>query len=115
MEREKFYQSRIWKNVRRNVWLKQSCLCSRCGRAVYVDGLSSYIPKEKRLKGIVHHKVYLNDINIYDDAISISEDNLEGLCIDCHNNEHFKTDSVRKDVKFDDNGNLISVAKPPYK
>ena len=39
--------------------------------------------------------------------ITLNEDNLEGLCIDCHNTEHFKVDSLRNDVMFDEDGNLI--------
>jgi len=113
MTREEFYQTKTWKKVRRNVWLKQSCLCARCSRPVYVNGISQYIPKEKRLKGIVHHKQYLTDENFNDDGISLNEDNLEGVCIDCHNKEHFNTGVTRNDVMFDGNGNLILVSSPP--
>ena len=43
-----------------------------------------------------------------DPEIVYDENNLEGICIDCHNKEHFKkTLSVRPDLKFDRNGNLI--------
>ena len=108
MEREKFYQTKAWKSVRRNVWIKQSCLCARCGKPVYVDRLSDKnIPKEKRVKGIVHHKIYLTDINFTDINISSNEDLLEGLCIDCHTKEHFKSEVVRSDVTFDCEGNLV--------
>lgn len=106
--RHQFYKSKAWKDVRKTIWLKQNLLCNRCHRPVYVDGISDYIPKEKRLIGIVHHKEYLNDSNIYDMNISLNEDNLEGVCIDCHNLEHeISTKAVRKDYMFDDNGNLI--------
>lgn len=108
MVREKFYQSKAWKNVRRYVWLKQHCLCARCHRPVFVRGLSDYIPKDKRVKGIVHHVEYLNDTNVYDDSIALNENMLEGLCIECHNKEHFKSNSVRNDVTFDENGDLIA-------
>ncbi len=107
MTRAEFYQTKVWKQVRKNVWLKQSCLCNRCHRAVYVNGISEYIPKERRLKGIVHHKEYLTDTNFNDDNIALNEDNLEGLCIDCHNKEHFTTLATREDVIFDKDGNLI--------
>lgn len=107
MTRKEFYQSKVWKQVRKNIWLKQSCLCAECHRPVYVDKISEWIPKEKRLKGIVHHKEYLNDININDESISLNEDNLEGLCIDCHNKEHFTTDVTKSDVMFDEEGNLV--------
>ena len=101
-----FYYTKMWKQVRKQVWLKQHCICNRCKRPVYVDGISDYIPKEKRLKGIVHHIEYLNETNINNPEITIDENNLEGLCIECHNLEHIDT-STRKDVLFDEMGNLI--------
>lgn len=107
MTREEFYQTTAWKKVRRNIWLKQACLCARCHRSVYVNTISEWIPKEKRLKGIVHHKEYLNDLNYEDTNISLNENNLEGLCIDCHNKEHFTTLVTRNDLMFDEEGNLI--------
>ena len=106
--RQSFYNSKAWKDMRKYIWLKQSCLCARCHRAVYVDGISDYIPKEKRLVGIVHHEEYLNDFNILDDSIALNEDLLKGICIDCHNEEHNLGSGVtKKDVMFDENGNLI--------
>lgn len=107
MTRQEFYQTKAWKQVRKNIWLKQSCLCNRCHRPVYVNGISEWIPKEKRLKGIVHHKEYLNDTNFNDINISLNEDNLEGVCIDCHNKEHFSTTATRDDLLFDDEGNIV--------
>lgn len=107
MTREEFYQTKVWKLVRKNIWLKQSCLCNRCHRPVYVNGISEWIPKEKRLKGIVHHKEYLTDINFNDDSISLNEDNLEGVCIDCHNKEHHSTLVTRNDLVFDSEGNIV--------
>ena len=103
----KFYDSKAWKTVRKQVWLEQHLLCNRCHRAVYVDGLSQYIPKEKRLKGIVHHKEYLSDDNINSKEKTIGRYNLEGLCIDCHNKEHFSSDATRKNIMFDEDGNII--------
>lgn len=103
-----FYYSPVWKRVRKQVWLKQHCLCNRCGRPVYVDKISPYLPKEKRLKGIVHHKIWLNKDNINNDEITLDENNLEGLCIDCHNLEHNDKGILRDGYVFDDNGNLVS-------
>ncbi len=105
--RKKFYNSKLWNQVKNNVWLKQHLLCNRCGKPVYVDGLSDWLPKDKRRIGIVHHIEYLNDMNIYDDNLTINEDNLEGLCKDCHEQEHHKPTSIRDNYMFDDNGNLI--------
>ena len=105
--RKDFYQSKVWKLVKRNVWLKQSCLCAECHKPVYVDGISEYIPKEQRRTGIVHHKIWLDDSNVYDENISLNEDNLVGICKECHEREHHKDMSTRNDVMFDDDGNLI--------
>lgn len=101
-----FYKSKAWKQVRLNVWRKQYCLCSRCGKSVYVDGISEWIPKEKRLKGIVHHKIHLNNSNVYDDDITLNEENLEGVCINCHNYIHSNPGILREGFTFDENGNL---------
>lgn len=105
--RKDFYNSKAWKTVRKNVWIKQNLLCNRCYKPVYVDGLSEYIPKGKRRTGIVHHKNYLDDSNIYDDNITLNEENLEGLCKECHELEHHQDISTRKEYFFDENGYLI--------
>ena len=105
--RKDFYNSKAWKTVRKNVWLKQNCLCARCYKPVYVDGISEYIPKENRRIGIVHHKIHLDNTNVYDDEISLNEDNLEGLCIECHNQEHNPITSTREEYAFDEYGNLV--------
>lgn len=53
---------------------------------------------------IVHHKDYINESNYIDDNVFFNWDNLEGLCLDCHNKEHFKK---KIEYKFDENGDLI--------
>jgi len=106
INRYKFYHSKAWKQAKNEIWYRQNLLCNRCHRPVYVDGLSMYVPKEKRLKGIVHHKEYITDENIYDDNITLNIDNFEGLCIDCHNEEHFKLDTLRDGYVFDEYGQL---------
>lgn len=112
VNRQSFYNSKAWKDMRKYIWLKQNLLCNRCHRAVYVDGISSYLPKEKRLIGIVHHKEYLNNSNINDINITLNENNLEGICIECHNEEHLEgIGATKKDVMFDDMGNLIPRPK----
>lgn len=105
--RKDFYNSKAWKQVRKNVWLKQNLLCGICNRPVYVDGISEWIPKESRRTGIVHHKEFLNDLNVYDDAIALDENNLIGVCKDCHEKEHHKDISTRIGYEFDEYGNLV--------
>lgn len=106
--RKDFYNSKAWKTVRKNVWIKQNLLCNRCHKPVYVDGLSDYIPKDKRRIGIVHHKEYLDNSNVYDVDIALNENNLEGLCKECHEEEHHQDVSTRKEYYFDEKGNLKS-------
>lgn len=106
--RKEFYHSALWKKVKRNIWIRQCLMCNRCHKPVYVDGLSEWIPKEQRRTGIVHHKIYLNDINIDDPNLTINEDNLEGLCKECHELEHHKDEIVRIEYKFDEDGNLVA-------
>ena len=77
---------------------------------MYVDGISEYIPKEKRRIGIVHHKEYLDDYNVSNTDITLNIDNLEGLCKDCHEKEHNTSPSIRKEYLFDEEGNLIKRA-----
>ena len=109
--RKDFYQSKAWKQVRKNVWIKQNLLCAECGRPVYVDGLSEYLPKEKRRTGIVHHKVWLDNNNIQDDNITLNEDNLIGVCYECHEAIHHANMSCRKGLTFDEEGNIIPQRK----
>lgn len=110
--RKDFYHSKVWNVIRKNIWLKQNLLCNRCHKPVYVDGISEWIPREKRRIGIVHHKIYLNNSNIYDDNISLDENNLEGLCKECHESEHHQDISKRSEYIFDEEGNLIPKSPP---
>ena len=114
MARKDFYQSKAWKENRRTYAISRNCICERCGRAVYVSGVSDEsIPKEHRLRYVVHHKQYLNESNYTQDEVAMEWKQLELLCIDCHNEEHFKEDSTRKGLMFDDMGNLIPKITPP--
>ena len=106
--RQDFYQSKAWKNCRKEVWLKQNLLCGICGKPVYVKGLSEEIPKEYRRTGIVHHKEHLNNENVYDDNVSLNIDNLIGVCLECHNSIHAEHNSTRPEYEFDELGNLVS-------
>ena len=107
--RKDFYNSKLWKQVRLNVWIKQNLLCAECNMPVYVDGLSDYLPKDKRRTGIVHHKVWLDNNNITDDNITLNEDNLIGVCKDCHEKLHSGDTAQRNNYAFDENGNLIEI------
>lgn len=103
-----FYHTKLWKQVRKSYALSKYCLCERCGCSVYVDGINDYIDKEHRIKGIVHHKEHLNKDNYTNDSIAYDFNNLELLCIECHNREHFTSGVLRDGYKFDEYGNLVN-------
>lgn len=80
-----FYCSREWELCREAYLQKVNHLCERC------KAKGIYEPAK-----IVHHKIYLNKENFTDPSVSLNFDNLEALCQDCHNREHFKDDKSRR-------------------
>ena len=56
----------------------------------------------------MHHKEYITDLNYEDDNVFFNIDNLESLCKECHNKEHF---SEQQEYRFDENGDLIKNEK----
>lgn len=109
MSRKDVYKSKAWKTTRLSYIISKNCLCERCGMPIYATGISDYMPKGKRIIGIVHHKEYLNENNYVDDKVSYSWDNLELLCKDCHEQEHHKDIAKRNNYAFDEYGNLIEI------
>lgn len=91
-----FYRSSAWGKCRTSFIMYKGGLCERC-------------LKEGIIKpgDIVHHKKYLTPENINDPTVTLSFDNLELLCQDCHNNEHHGTEAVAEGMRFDENGDLI--------
>lgn len=53
---------------------------------------------------IIHHKEYVTELNFEDDNVFFNIENLESLCKDCHNKEHFKD---KEEYVFNENGDLI--------
>ncbi len=85
---EKFYKSMAWKKCSKSYMNSKCYICERCGK----EGV------------ICHHKIYITVDNISDPNITLSYSNLECLCLDCHNKEHFRK---RYDYYFDDEGNIF--------
>lgn len=80
-----FYKSAAWLKTRDSYMKSQGGLCERCRK----DGILT--PAE-----IVHHKIYLTEDNYKDPSVSLNWDNLEALCLDCHNREHFGEQTDRR-------------------
>lgn len=93
MARRPFYDSAAWQRCRDGYIASVFGLCERCGRPGY----------------IVHHKQPITDANVDDPEITLNWDNLEYLCLECHNREHFGTEPTREDVRFDASGQLIKA------
>ena len=90
-----FYHSSAWLKCREGYIKSVGGLCERCkAKGIYRPGY------------IVHHRTYLDPSNVKDPSILLSWDNLEYLCIDCHNREHYGSKSDRR-YEIDENGNVV--------
>lgn len=89
-----FYHSKQWKATQAAYMAMSHGICERCGRAAK----------------IVHHKVHINEQNINDPTVTLNFDNLEALCQECHNAEHFGNGmATAPGLEFDKDGNLITA------
>ena len=87
-----FYHSKAWLNCRAEYLSSVGGLCERCEAKGII-----------RPARFVHHKEYISLDNIQNPEILLSFDNLEALCFDCHNLEHFKN---MKRYKVDEFGRV---------
>lgn len=91
---EQFYRSKEWRKCRSEYYKAQMGLCERCQNA----------------GRIVHHKEYLTPENIFNPEITLGWDNLELLCMDCHNFEHGFSGSCAEGLTFNKNGELVQIS-----
>lgn len=97
-----FYTSEAWKTTRRAYFKQANGLCERCKAA------GKFAPGK-----IVHHKRYITPKNINDPRITLSFDNLELLCEDCHNKEHNRKENSRYTFAADGSLLLPEKQRPP--
>lgn len=94
---KEFYNSKAWRDTQKIYKQSKFGMCERCNRP------NGYI---------VHHRTHLTPENIADTNISLNFSNLELLCVECHNKEHFeKYAVVREDVYFNEQGELVKKIK----
>lgn len=103
---KRFYKGPNWKTCRAAYMTHKRGLCERC----LSKGLIT--PAE-----IVHHKIHLTPENINDESISLSWDNLEALCRNCHAEEHAdeygkKKVGAHKRFIVDEFGRVAAVDTP---
>lgn len=81
-----FYNSSAWKSCREEYKKQQHYLCERCqAKGLIVPGV------------IVHHKRRVSPETIEDPSVLLNFDNLELLCVRCHNEEH--ADEIKEGSK----------------
>ena len=87
---ESFYSGKAWRRVSAAYMSSKSYICERCGAPAT----------------ICHHKKWLNDVNVNDPGVALSFDNLEALCLECHNAEHGPKHDV---AVFGSAGEIVAV------
>jgi hypothetical protein len=98
-----FYNSQRWRKTARAYAESRHYVCERCGNQSFRG------KKPKRERFIVHHKILLTPENITDDQVTCNWDNLELLCICCHNKIHDGHEG--RECLFDDDGNPIGIVE----
>lgn len=94
MTQAQFYHSRAWRKLSKAFLMSKNYICERCGQ-----------PAE-----IAHHKHRLTAANLLDPDISQNPANLEALCMNCHNAEHFgQGGATAAGLAFDENGNIMKA------
>lgn len=85
-----FYKSRAWTNFRDRVIFNRTredglCYCELCGKPI-------------TNKIVCHHIEELTEWNVNDPDISLNEDNISLLHIDCHNKLHDRFQSYKQEI-----------------
>lgn len=84
---ESFYKSKAWVRCRAAFLTSKHWACEKCGGPATV----------------AHHKTHLSPRNINDPGVTLSWNNLEAVCADCHAALHRREDGLL----FDANGDPI--------
>lgn len=86
-EKRKFYDSKEWRNLRKKVLERDNYECQECKRNGYVS-IDTYeyseSAKRKKIKLVVDH---IKELEHYPE-LALDIDNLETLCVTCHNVKH---------------------------
>lgn len=82
-----FYASDKWRKLRLNLIIERGNKCSKCGSIV------------KPVRMIGHHTpVELTPDNVNDANIALNPNNIEIVCLDCHNKDHKRFGNYKKEV-----------------
>jgi hypothetical protein len=73
-----FYKTKAWKDCRNAYLRRVNGLCEECMKR------GIFKPAD-----IVHHKIVLDDEKARDPEIALNFENLQAVCIECHNAIHY--------------------------
>ena len=100
-----FYKSDKWLQCKKSFIAERRAidggLCQRC---------------RKRYGYIVHHRQHITPENITDPMVTLSHTNLEYLCQECHNKEHFGDAGLRYMIGEDGqpmSPSIVDNRRPP--
>ena len=99
MKQKEFYRSMPWIRARQAYIderiMVDGGMCEKCG---------------KRLGKIVHHKIWLNDINCNDPDIALNPKNFKYECQACHNKETDPSKQITSNsrVRYLSDGTVIN-------
>lgn len=100
-QKRKFYDSKPWKLLREDAKERDNYECQECKRQgnVTIDTNEySKSAKRKKIQLVVHH---VKEIENYPE-LALELDNLETVCVDCHNKEHGRDFKATKNKWADD-------------
>ncbi|WP_312093767.1 HNH endonuclease [Niallia sp.] len=86
-QKAKFYNSSQWKKLREDIKKRDSYECQECkrqGRVAIDKNEYSEKAKRKKIALVVHH---IKELEQYPE-LATDKDNLETVCVNCHNKEH---------------------------
>lgn len=97
-EQKAFYRSMKWRKCRDAYMRMGQGLCEPCLKA------GRYTKAR-----YVHHKTHITPDNLHDPEITLSFDNLERVCPECHAKEHPEIygEPIEQRVRFDAEGNVV--------
>ncbi len=102
-QRRTFYNSMAWRKKRDAIMRRDHFECQRCKAMgkVALDEYELNKNNRKKIKLVVHHKKELANYP----ELSLDDENLETLCVECHNEIHGRSFSANpkiKNSKWDD-------------
>ncbi|MCP1124573.1 HNH endonuclease [Bacillus sp. 3103sda1] len=99
-QKRKFYDSGEWKILREQVKKRDNYECQECkrnGRVRIDTNEYSKRAKRKKIQLVVHHIKELE----HNPELALEKNNLETVCVDCHNKEHGRVFEA-KESKWND-------------